>query len=211
MKKLIVVTFAALLGLSLSVSAGRYDDRQTANRDARSAVKGIHDRNQHIPRQRSKPKHRSTTANKHRSYHGPQGRVNNHGGFNRDYRDNRHFDNSYVVTRPRHSKGPYRQKYHNYSYGDWRHDSRRYHSQWRTYGHTFYYYEPYRYDRYRYRPLRGLGHYFARPGFGYGHWHEGYWCDVYHEPRFYINYYSHYPYHNGWRVGDGDFGIWFRF
>lgn len=213
MKKLSVVTLIALLGLSWSVSAGRYDNHSNrqVNTDARSAVKGIHDQNRQSHRGQSKQKYSPNNSNKHRSYNRPHGQVRYQGGFNHDYRDNRHFDNSYVVTKPNHAKGPYRQKYRNYSYGDWRYDSQRYRSQWRHYGNTYYYYQPYSHDRYRYRPIRGLGHYYDRVGYGYGHWHEGFWCRDYHEPSFYVSYYNHYPYHNGWRIGDGDFGIWFRF
>ena len=72
-------------------------------------------------------------------------------------------------------------------------------------------YYAYSNDLYRYQPLRGLGHYFDRPGYGYGHWHEGMWCRDYHDEYFYRNYYSYYPYNDGWRQGDGDFGIWFSF
>lgn len=204
MKKLIVVTFAALLGLSLSVSAGRYDNRQVINRDARSAVKGVHDQKRQVQKRSTQKGYIKPGNNKHRSYQQPS-------GYNHDYRGNRHFDDSYVVTKPRYSQSYGRKHNRSYSYGDWRQDSRRYRQQWRHHGHTFYHYEPYRYDRYRYRPVRGLGHYFDRAGYGYGHWHEGHWCGIYHEPSFYVSYYNHYPYHNGWRVGDGDFGIWFRF
>ncbi len=203
MKKLSITLLIALLGVSLSVSAGRYDNRQTINRDARSAVKGVHDQNRHAQRRSSNKAYKKYSQNKHRSYHKP--------GYNHDYRGNRHFDDSYVVTKPDYSHSYGRKHHRSYSYGDWRYDSRRYRQQWRHSGHTFYHYQPYRYDRYRYRPVRGLGHYYQRRGYGYGHWHEGHWCDVYHEPSFYVSYYSHYPYHNGWRVGDGDFGIWFRF
>ncbi len=203
MKKLTIISVLTLIGLSLSVSAGRYDIRQSINRDAHSAVKGIHDQNRQAQRPTSNKVYKKHGHNKHR--------PNGQSGYNHDYRGNRHFDDSYVVTKPRYSKS-YGDKHHrSYSYGDWRHDSRRYRKHWRHYGHTYYHYKPYRYDRYRYRPLRGLGHYYDRIGYGYGHWHEGYWCDIYHEPHFYISYYSHYPYHNGWRFGDGDFGIWFRF
>ncbi len=203
MKKLSIALLMALLGVSLSVSAGRYDNRQTINRDARSAVKGVHDQNRHVQRRSSNKAFKKYSQNKHRSYNKP--------GYNHDYRGNRHFDDSYVVTKPRHSQSYGRKHHRSYSYGDWRQDSRRYRQQWRHHGHTFYYYEPYRNDRYRYRPVRGLGHYYDRDGYGYGHWHEGHWCGIYHEPNFYVSYYNHYPYHNGWRVGDGDFGIWFRF
>lgn len=203
MKKLTMISVLTLIGLSLSVSAGRYDNRQSVNRDARNAVKGIHDQNRHAQRPNSNKLYKKHGHNKHRSY--------GQSGYNHDYRGNRHFDDSYVVTKPDYSHSYGRKHHRSYSYGDWRYDSRRYRQQWRHYGHTFYHYEPYRYDRYRYRPLRGLGHYYDRIGYGYGHWHEGHWCDVYHEPHYYFSYYSHYPYHNGWRVGDGDFGIWFRF
>ena len=203
MKKLTMISVLTLLGLSLSVSAGRYDNRQSVNRDARNAVKGIHDQNRHAQRPNSNKLYKKHGHNKHRSY--------GQSGYNHDYRGNRHFDDSYVVTKPNYSHSYDRKHHRSYSYGDWRHDSHRYRQQWRHYGHAFYHYKPYRYDRYRYRPVRGLGHYYERVGYGYGHWHEGYWCDDYHEPSFYVSYYSHYPYRNGWRVGDGDFGIWFRF
>ena len=205
MKKVTMISVLVLVGLSLNVSAGRYDNRQVIDRDARSAVKGIHDQNRQGHRYPSKKTHKKLCKNSHRSYHRDQP------GYNHDYRGNRHFDDSYVVTKPRYSKF-YGHKHHrSYSYGDWRHDSRRYRKNWRHRGHTYYHYKPYRYDRYRYRPVRGLGHYYQRRGYGYGHWHEGHWCGIYHEPSFYVSYYNHYPYHNGWRVGDGDFGIWFRF
>lgn len=202
MKKLTIISVLILLGLSLSVSAGRYNDRQVINRDARSAAKGIHDQNR---RNQQRPSKKSNHI------HNNVKRRSNQPGYNHDYRDNRHFDDSYVVTKPRYSRSYDRKHRRSYSYGDWRHDSQRYRKQWRHNGHTYFHYEPYRYDRYRYRPVRGLGHYFDRAGYGYGHWHEGRWCGVYHEPSFYVSYYNHYPYHNGWRVGDGDFGIWFRF
>ncbi|MCX7545917.1 hypothetical protein [Marinicella gelatinilytica] len=213
MKKLSIVTLITMLGLSLSVSAGRYDNQSNRhnNQDTRSAVKGLHDRSPQPSRYQSKQQPSTYSSNKNRSHNRSHGQIRGQGGFNHDYRGNRHFDDSYVVTKPNYSQGSYRNKYRNYSYGDWRNDSRHYHSQWRTYGHTYYYYQPYNHDRYRYRPVRGLGHYYQRVGYGYGHWHEGHWCDVYHAPNFYVSYYNHYPYHNGWRMGDGDFGIWFSF
>lgn len=88
---------------------------------------------------------------------------------------------------------------------------KKYHKKWRKNHGYFYNYRPYTDDWYRYQPLRGLGHYFHRAGYGYGHWHEGMWCPDYHSEDWFRNYYSYYPYHDGWRFGDGDFGIWFSF
>ncbi len=94
-----------------------------------------------------------------------------------------------------------------------RHYKRNHNRNYRPqYNYYFESYRPYNYDnRYVYRPLRGLGHYFNRTHYGYGHWHDGMWCETYHPQSYYYDYYSNYPYNDGWRIGDGDFGIWFRF
>ena len=88
---------------------------------------------------------------------------------------------------------------------------KKYRRQLRNNHRYFYSYTPYYDDHYRYYPLRGLGHYFDRPGYGYGHWHEGHWCVSYHDERYYRDYYANYRFDGGWRIGDGDFGIWFSF
>lgn len=166
-------------------------------------------------------------------------RRNNHysqnsGGFNGDYRDNRRFDNSnrrnnnhaynnnYGYNSNRHGNYNGYNSYnrghisHNYykpkkHYKKWKKRMKHYRRDLRNQYRHFYNYNVYTNDLYRYRPLRGLGHYFDRQGFGYGHWHEGSWCASYHDDRFYRDYYAHYRYDGGWRHGDGDFGIWFSF
>jgi len=163
-------------------------------------------------------KQRGTTQHKHKNHQYTQNK-----GFNGDYRNNRRFDNSnqhYNNNRHyNHSNKGYRNSgkkvyiTHNYYkpkqyYKKWKKQNRRY---WKNKYHHFYNYRVYSNDLYRYQPLRGLGHYFDRQGYGYGHWHEGSWCASYHDDRFYRNYYSYYPYQDGWRHGDGDFGIWFSF
>ncbi len=185
---------------------------------------------QHSARQQAHSnKHGYNNSNGHNN-HGYQsnGHRNNRSGqqgFNGDYRNNRHFDNrnynhnSYSHNNNRrfnnHGYNGYNGGHisHNYYkpkkyYKKWKKQNRRY---WKNKYRHFYNYNVYRNDQYRYRPLRGLGHYFDRPGYGYGHWHEGGWCASYHDERFYQDYYSYYPYQDGWRHGDGDFGIWFSF
>lgn len=211
MNKQILFTAASLMLLSLSANAGRYDQNNSREyrSDSRAAVQGIHSQQKQSSHQQKQSQKRGygNSYNNKPSYRNDVQRR----GFNSDYRSNRQFDDSYVVTRPNYSQGRNYNKYRNYSYGDWRNDSRRYSNQWQHRGHTYYQYQPYSHDRYRYQPVRGLGHYYERVGYGYGHWHEGYWCYDYHQPSFYVSYYDHYPYQNGWRVGDGDFGIWFSF
>lgn len=214
MNKQTLFIAASLSLFSLSVSANRYEQNKSRQyqTDSRSAVQGIHSQNKQ-PKKQQKYNQKRNYNNSYNKPNPPRNDLQRQ-GFNSDYRSNRHFDNSYVVTKPNYSKAPYNAQYRNYtnySYGDWHHDSRRYSSQWQHRGHTYYHYQPYSHDRYRYRPVRGLGHYYERVGYGYGHWHEGYWCYDYHQPSYYVSYYSHYPYQNGWRVGDGDFGIWFSF
>lgn len=166
--------------------------------------------------------------NKHRNNRNSH---NNNGpqGFSGDYRNNRHFDNSsrnyssYGHTNNRnyshnshyrnynkHNRGYISHNYYQpkHHYRTWKNQN---HRSWRNKYRHFNNYQVYTNDLYRYRPLRGLGHYFDRPGYGYGHWHEGGWCRTHHDDSFYQDYYSYYPYQDGWRHGDGDFGIWFSF
>ena len=159
---------------------------------------------------------------KHGSYSGNPQSKHSVGGKHRGYSENRH---------------SYGNNHHNYGYNN-RHDYYR-HDNRRDYGHHDYgnnhrrnygYYDYRRYDnnryrnyrhynnyrpyyqsRYQYRPLRGLGYYFSRPGYGYGHWHDGMWCVTVHPQSYYYDYYSNYPYDGGWRYGDGDYGINFYF
>ncbi|VAW44048.1 hypothetical protein MNBD_GAMMA02-601 [hydrothermal vent metagenome] len=155
-------------------------------------------------------KHRNNQSYNDRLYRGSGNRHNNNQrGFNGDYRNNRHFDNSnrrynsYGHNGGHISHNYYKPKKY---YKKWKKQNRRH---WKNKYHHFNNYNAYSNDQYRYRPVRGLGHYFDRPSYGYGHWHEGAWCASYHDERFYQDYYSYYPYQNGWRHGDGDFGIWF--
>ncbi len=105
---------------------------------------------------------------------------------------------------------------HEYRSDRYRHQQRRqvtgFYSPYKKNRNHYRNYRPYDdHHEYRYRPRRGLGHYFQRRHHGYGHWHDGAWCGVVHPDAYYRDYYSHYPHHDGWRFGDGDFGIWFRF
>ncbi|MFK8010621.1 MAG: hypothetical protein AB8B80_01180 [Marinicellaceae bacterium] len=138
--------------------------------------------------------HRSNKgySNKHRSKHKYNNGHNGYRGFNSPYRSGH--QNSH-------------RNYNNRSHRYYRNNHRNY-----SYNNRYYYnYRPYYEDRYRYRPLRGLGHYFLRTGYGYGHWHDNSWCVVNHPQSYYYDYYSNYPYQNGWIHGDGDFGISFYF
>ncbi|WP_395373965.1 hypothetical protein [Marinicella sp. W31] len=110
----------------------------------------------------------------------------------------------------------YRDRNRDYYYNDHHYNKkRRHYRKHKRRHHNGYYknYRPYGYDdyKYRYRPTRGLGHYFDRDGYGYGHWHDAMWCDTDHPDDYYRDYYANYPHSDGWRHGDGDFGIWFRF
>ena len=136
----------------------------------------------HDHRQHRGHKHRS---HRNRSYQSRRG--GNYSGFNSPYRQGQYRDRDYYDSRD------YRRGYKK-------------HRRNRGYYNN---YRPYRSDRYRYRPTRGLGHYFNRDNYGYGHWHNNMWCDVYHPASFYVDYYSNYPYDGGWAIGDGDFGIHF--
>ncbi|MFC3195063.1 hypothetical protein ACFODZ_12495 [Marinicella sediminis] len=205
-----IKVYMTLLALLTSLSA--FGDR---GRD-----RGHHD--SHKPLTQSSRHQHSSRKNgygqAHHSYkkhHKKKGHQPRHGqGFSGDYRHNPNFDN----RRYDHGYSKYPQGYRDYPgykakkhYKKWRKNAWKHHKKWYKKQHHFYHYQPYADDWYRYQPLRGLGHYFHRSGYGYGHWHEGMWCPDYHSEAWFRNYYSHYPYRDGWRFGDGDFGIWFSF
>lgn len=189
--------------------------------------KGAHGSRQEAPKRQHQNQYQGDGrgyGNQHahgQNHSGRHDQRHEHRGFNGDYRNNRHFDDRNYHYQDRghnrrygHDRGGYIA--HNYykpqkHYKKWKKRMKKYHKHVRNQHRHLYNYNVYYDDVYRYRPLRGLGHYFDRPGYGYGHWHEGFWCRDYHDEWFYRNYYSHYPYRDGWRHGDGDFGIWFSF
>lgn len=207
------LTLLALL-FSLSVMADRGRDRGHQGHKPLTQAPRQHNGHHHG---RSDSHHKYANRNHHKAphkNHNPyRGHSPRHGqGFSGDYRSNPQFDR-------RHYQGSQRRSYdHGYAYyppkkyyKKWKKRMKKYHKKWHKNHRNYHSYRPYTDDWYRYQPLRGLGHYFYRQGYGYGHWHEGMWCPDYHSEAWYRNYYSYYPYHDGWRFGDGDFGIWFSF
>lgn len=192
---------------------GGYLEKQIAKQRRNHDIRGAHD------------SRREVRNNKHGYAHHNNGSRNNHyghnqHGFNGDYRNNRHFDNrnyrhndnrryGYNNHNRRYISQNYYRPYKHYK--KWKKSLKKHRKWLRKHYRHLYNYNYYVDDYYRYRPLRGLGHYFDRPGYGYGHWHEGHWCRDHHDEHFYRNYYTYYPYQDGWRHGDGDFGIWFSF
>jgi hypothetical protein len=203
--------------LSLLVSASALADRNRDRHDSGKPVtqsqrhqqpsfKGGYDQSRRHSNQHRQNNPRRYDNNRQHNRHHNQ-------GFNGDYRNNRHFDNRHYqgYDNRHYPNGAYHHGKPKKYYKKWKKRMKKYHKKWRK-NHRYYSsYRPYTDDYYRYRPLRGLGHYFHRTGYGYGHWHEGYWCPDYHSDAWFRNYYSHYPHHGGWRFGDGDFGIWFSF
>lgn len=153
----------------------------------------------------NKPKQRHSshrnTNNRHNQQHRSNRHSNNNLPFNSPYRDGYKNNYGYRGNKHKRNKHGYR-RYNNYNYN---------YNNYRHYNRYYSNYKPYYQDQYRYRPVRGLGHYFHRTGYGYGHWHDNSWCAVNHPQSFYYDYYSDYPYQNGWSHGDGDYGISFYF
>lgn len=168
-----------------------YNNHSDRNYDSRHRGHDNHNRN--------RIKHPKKYKNKHKNKH--YYNSHNYSGFNSPYRNGHRGHNNHRNYNGH--RGYNRHRNHNY-YGN-RHNYSNYYN--RYYSN----YRPYYEDRYRYRPLRGLGHYFHRTGYGYGHWHDNSWCVVNHPQSYYYDYYSNYPYQNGWNFGDGDFGISFYF
>ncbi|MCF6299568.1 MAG: hypothetical protein L3J52_00350 [Proteobacteria bacterium] len=123
-----------------------------------------------------------------------------------DYSYNRSGDHGRYNQRPHAS---YNKRPHNYQRPHTNYNKRP-HRNYKPRPHGYNNYQPYNNYEYRYRPVRGLGHYYSRQNYGYGHWHDSSWCVTVHPNSYYSNYYANYPHHNGWRFGDGNFGIWFN-
>ncbi len=163
--------------------------------------------------------HHSTHQSKHR-YNNRHVKRQEHRNHRRNYNNN-HYGNSnaplstYGYSQPYRNNYNYRNRYRNKNYRHYkRHQN--YNNNYRRYNNYNSYnsynnYQPYYQSQYTYRPLRGLGHYFTDDYYGYGHWHDNNWCAVEHPQSYYFDYYSNYPYQDGWVFGDGDFGISFYF
>jgi len=217
-----ILTLLALL-TSFSVLADRSRDRghqphkplTQTHRQHKQVYHSGRDHQRHSSKKHNKRYDQHHNQKNHRYHNNHRDHYPRHGqGFSGDYRSNPHFDRRHYQGSPRggyghdHGHGYHPPKKY---YKKWKKRMKKYHKKWRKHHRYYHNYRPYTDDWYRYQPLRGLGHYFHRPGYGYGHWHEGMWCPDYHSEAWYRNYYSYYPYHDGWRFGDGDFGIWFRF
>lgn len=162
----------------LSISSLASADRYHGN--------GGHHGGKHNEKHNMYGKHRGNSY----SYNHGYSRHNNGRGYNkhRQYNNHNGYRNGY-----RHG---YRNGYRN-----------NYRNNYQYYNRYYNNYRPYYETTYQYYPQRGLGHYFTRTGYGYGHWHDGVWCATVHPQTFYNDYYSNYPYNDGWQFGDGDYGI----
>lgn len=148
----------------------------------------------------------------HQSNHNYDNR--NHRRNNRNYNyynDNVPFS-TYGYNQPYRNNYNYRNHYRNKNYRQYkRHQS--YNNNYRRYNNynnnSYNNYQPYYQSQYTYRPLRGLGYYYTDNSYGFGHWHNNNWCSIQHSQDYYYDYYSNYPYQNGWIFGDGDFGLSF--
>ncbi len=178
-----------------------------------------HERNgSHHSNHQSKHSYNNSHNNRHDSRH--NNRHDNR-GHQRNYNSNKHYNNgnapfsTYGYNQPYRNNYNYRNRNRNKNYRHYkRHQNynnnyRRY-NNYNSYNNNYYNnYQPYYQSQYTYRPLRGLGHYYTDDNYGYGHWHDNNWCSIQHTEDYYYNYYSNYPYQNGWTFGDGDFGISF--
>ena len=187
---LITTLITTLVISTISFAGDRYNQNNRGHSNNRSTH---HSNNSN--RSRSHQQHGNRHGNKHGNRHG-----NKHNNKHYNSRSN----NGYYGF-----NSPYRSSHNNNGqHNNHRQYNKRSYKKHRSYN-NYNNYQPYSNDRYRYRPLRGLGHYFYRDNYGYGHWHDNMWCDINHSQSYYSNYYANYPYAEGWVNGDGDYGLSF--
>ena len=132
-----------------------------------------------------------------------------HNHYNNSYQYNNYSNQGHHShQRNHHYNNGYRYNNHQYRNNNDGYYSQNYHHNYNNYPYGNYSSYSNYYSQNNYHPTRGLGYYFNRQG--YGHWHDNNWCAVNHSQDYYVNYYSDYPYQDGYQYGDGDFGIWFN-
>jgi hypothetical protein len=206
----LIFTLVTTLGVSTCSFAGDRNNSQTA-RDQLADRNSYNSQRSHAQSNRPSSQYQKHNGNNY----------SNHRGNGQSYNQNRHNSSRHGQNSGHVFNSPYRNGHRNNDYyrGNRYSNQNRYnyynHGHGNNHGgHHNYYnnYKPYANNhQYMFRPLRGLGHYFHRTGYGYGHWHDNMWCAVNHPQSYYYDYYSNYQYDGGWRFGDGDFGIWFNF